>query len=171
MIEEVDSNQYVQHYFDKVYAELDHSPEIFLRAALEFAHRQGALLSQPGAMESLVRLARGIAGGDSPASSPDTGAAPGAAPARDVATAAASVPEPTPSVDMPDASPAPAQTVPSEEEPAEEAQSRGPGAFFFVGTHSFSVSNPPFSSFFSLCSRERWKWRGSGGLQLDSDPR
>lgn len=132
MIEEIDSTQYIQHYFEKVFTELDHSPESFLRAALEFAHRQGGMLAQPGALDSLARLARGVAEGDSPASSPDTGAAPGAAPVRDVATAAAST-EPSPSVEMPDASPAAATgapSAPSDDEPSEEAQSHGLSAFF-----------------------------------------
>jgi len=61
MIEEIDSAQYVKHYFDKVYKELDYSPESFMRAALEYVEQEAGLLSQPGAMESLQRLADGIA--------------------------------------------------------------------------------------------------------------
>lgn len=61
MIEEINSSQYVQHYFEKVYKELDYSPETFLRAALEYVHREAGLLSQPGALESLRRLAEHVA--------------------------------------------------------------------------------------------------------------
>ena len=86
MIEEIDGTQYVQHYFEKVYTELEHSPESFLRAALEFVERQDGLLSQPGSLESLTRLAQEIvrrgAEDDSPVSSPDTAPAPVAPHAR-----------------------------------------------------------------------------------------
>ena len=134
MIEEVDSAQYIQHYFEKVYTELDRSPEMFIRAALEFVDKSDGLLRQPGALESLARLAGEIAdrqGGDSPASSPETAPPPLAAQQQreaamtDSATdaAAANTPAaPVPSAEMADA---PADTVEAEE--GEEGDS-GPAA-------------------------------------------
>jgi hypothetical protein len=114
MIEEIDTSQYVQHYFEKVYTELEHSPESFLRAALEFVERQDGLLSQPGSLESLTRLAQEVtrlgANNDSPISSPETSPAPEVAPAHareaaltDSATATVSSPVPAASVEMADA--------------------------------------------------------------------
>lgn len=61
MIEEIDSAQYVQHYFEKAYRELECSPEMFLRHALEFVQKEAGLLTQPGALDSLRRLAERIA--------------------------------------------------------------------------------------------------------------
>lgn len=58
MIQEINSKQFVAHYFEKAYNELDKSPEAFLRAALEFVQREDGLLSQPNAIEALNRLAR-----------------------------------------------------------------------------------------------------------------
>lgn len=58
MIEEINSKQFVAHYFEKAYDELDRSPEAFLRAALEYVQKQDGLLSQPNAIESLTRLAQ-----------------------------------------------------------------------------------------------------------------
>lgn len=128
MIEEIDSAQYVQHYFEKVYTELEHSPESFLRAALEFVQRQDALLSQPGAMESLVRLAEAVArqgGSASPASSPETAPPPAPDAPREAIpdSSAPSIPVPSvPSVEMPDIGPA-SPHVPEAEE-GEEASSK-----------------------------------------------
>jgi hypothetical protein len=79
MIEEINSEQYIHHYFEKVYKELEHSPEDFLRAALEFVHLQDGLLTQPGAMESLTRLAQAVVGqgiGSTVESGPTSTAAP-----------------------------------------------------------------------------------------------
>ena len=127
MIEEIDSGQYVQHYFEKVYTELEHSPESFLRAALEFVQRQGVLLSQPGAMESLVRLAETIANRDgavaSPASSPETAPPHPPAPPREEEipqeTSTPAIPTPSaPSVEMQDA----AAVSPAAPELGEEAE-------------------------------------------------
>jgi len=139
MIEEIDTSQYVSHYLEKVYTELDHSPESFLRAALEFVERQDGLLSQPGSLESLTRLAqeitrRGVSD-DSPVSSPETTPAP-VAPAlapreavTDSATAAISSPAvPAASVAMAEAEePALARHIDNDEaeELDEEAESKG----------------------------------------------
>ena len=136
MIEEIDTSQYVLHYFEKVYTELDHSPESFLRAALEFVERQDGLLSQPGSLESLTRLAQEItrrgANDDSPVSSPETTPAP-VAPAHapreavtDSATAAISSPAvPAASVEMVEAAgPAPLRHD-DDEDVDEESESKG----------------------------------------------
>lgn len=80
MIEEINTSQYVQHYFEKVYTELEHSSEAFLRAALEFVQQQDGLLEQPGAIDSLTRLARDVAhrhDQDSDLTAPDTNPAQG----------------------------------------------------------------------------------------------
>lgn len=132
MIEEIDSTQYVQHYFQKVYTELEHSPESFLRAALEFVERQDGLLSQPGSLESLSRLAQEIirrgANDDSPVSSPETSPAPVAPHAREAVTdstaptAAVSSPAPAASVEMADAEePAPVRRHDDDEDNSEDA--------------------------------------------------
>lgn len=80
MIEEINSEQYIQHYFEKVYKEVDNSPEDFLRAALEFVHQQDSLLTQPGAMESLTRLAQAVAGQGGAGSTVESGPTSPAAP-------------------------------------------------------------------------------------------
>jgi hypothetical protein len=72
MIEEIDSAQYVQHYFEKAYKEVDYSPEAFLRAALEFVQREAGLLTQPDAGQSLARLVQQVIAEESPMTSPDT---------------------------------------------------------------------------------------------------
>ena len=140
MIEEIDGTQYVQHYFEKVYTELEHSPESFLRAALEFVERQDGLLSQPGSLESLTRLAQEIvrrgAEDDSPVSSPDTAPAPVAPHARETAVTDsvtdAAVPSPVPaaSVEMAEAEePLPARHIDDSDDVSEdvdeEAESKG----------------------------------------------
>jgi hypothetical protein len=134
MIEEVDTSGYVQHYFEKVYTELEHSPESFLRAALEFVERQDGLLSQPGSLESLTRLAQEItrrgANEDSPVSSPDTAPAPArGAPLADSAATApfiSTTPVPAASVEMADAEePTPGRDIKDEISEDEEAESKG----------------------------------------------
>ena len=92
MIEEIDSHQYVQHYFEKIYKELDYSPETFLRYALEFIEREAGLLTQPASAENMMRLVQDIAqrnGGPSAATSPVTTAAAGGAGGAAAAAAAA----------------------------------------------------------------------------------
>ena len=146
MIEEVNTTQYVQHYFEKVYTELDHSPESFLRAALEFLEKQSGLLSQPNAMESLVRLAESIPA-DSPVSSPETAqqraatvAAPSTTPTTTTDSAAiSSLPEeavvaaaaPVPSVEMQDAAEV------DEKKENEEVESKAWRKAFFFSTPKF----------------------------------
>ncbi|KAL4857728.1 hypothetical protein ACK3TF_002152 [Chlorella vulgaris] len=58
MIEEIDTDGYTKHYFDKVYSELGSNPRAFLEAALGYLSQNSVFFAQPGAADTLGELCR-----------------------------------------------------------------------------------------------------------------
>ena len=92
MIEEIDSAQFVRHYFEKALGELGGEPAAFLEAAAAFVRSETDFFSRPDSAALLRRLLSG----DQAAGKPAQAAAATPAPVPAAAAAAAAEPKPEP---------------------------------------------------------------------------